>query len=431
MIKVHFITLGCPKNEADTASMEACIAGSDYILCTDLEHADVVVINTCAFIQSATEESIEIILETANDWLPKKEDRHILVAGCMPSRYGSELDNEFEEVSAFLPVVNETNICSTIEKLTGVSANSKSDAIKRRAQAPYAYIKIADGCNKSCAYCTIPSIRGPFKSTPLPTIISEIEDLIEQGVSEFILIAQDTTQYGCDLDGKISLVDVINNVCALEGVHRVRIMYLQPDGVTDELLATIAEQLKVCHYIEMPLQHSSKSVLRSMNRRGDGASFKALIAHIRKLMPDVVLRTTLIVGFPNESEEDFEDLVSFVEDIEFDYVGIFPYSPEEGTVGATLPGAVDEDVKLERLQVLRDVADSIGWSKTAQYVGKTIEVLVEGHIDGELYGRFYGQAPDIDGIVRLSSEDVKDATIGSYVNAKIYDSILYDLDGMM
>lgn len=404
---------------------------SDYQLTHEAEDADIVIVNTCAFIQSATEESIEIILETARDWLPEKEGRHILVAGCMPSRYGQELADEFEEVSAFLSVVDETNICSTIETLTGVPANFDESRLQRPAQAPYAYIKIADGCNKTCAYCTIPSIRGAYKSTPLPDILSEVEQLSDQGVSEFILIAQDTTQYGSDLDEDVTLVDVINAVCALDGVRRVRIMYLQPDGVTEELLLTMARQPKVCHYIEMPLQHSSKSVLRSMNRRGDGASFESLIARIRELMPDVVLRTTLIVGFPGETEDDFEDLVSFVENVEFDYVGIFPYSPEEGTVGATLPNALDEDVKLERLQTLRDVADGIGWSKNAQRVGNTVEVLVEGHIDGELYGRYYGEAPDIDGIVRLSSRDEKDATIGSYVQAKIVDSILYDLDGMM
>lgn len=431
MINVHFITLGCPKNEADTALMESCVAASDYNITLEVDDADVVVINTCAFIQSATEESIEMILETARDWLPEKEGRHILVAGCMPSRYGAELNAEFDEVSAFLSVVDERTICSTIEALTHVPANYCVGKETRFAQASYAYIKIADGCNKSCAYCTIPSIRGSYKSTPLSTIILEVQNLVEQGVLEFILIAQDTTQYGCDLEEDLTLVDVINEICAIDGVHRVRIMYLQPDGVTDELLTTIAKQSKVCHYIEMPLQHSSKSILRSMNRRGDGASFEALIARIREYMPDVVLRTTLIVGFPGETEEDFEDLVSFVEHVEFDYVGIFPYSSEEGTMGATLPDAIDENVKLERLQTLRDVADSIGWSKAAHRVGSTVEVLVEGHIEGELYGRYYGQAPDIDGIVRLSSEDDKDATIGSCVSTKIFDSILYDLDGMM
>lgn len=431
MINVHFITLGCPKNEADTAAMQARIAASEYSLCDDIDAADVVIINSCAFIQSATEESIEVILQTAQEWLPQDKSRHILVAGCLPSRYGQELNKEFEEVSAFLRVVDEQTICSTIERLTGVPAGFDEYAITPVAQASYAYIKIADGCNKTCAYCTIPSIRGRYKSKPLDEIISEVNGLVAQGVSEFILIAQDTTEYGSDLDDGRTLIDVIDCVGAIEGVKRVRIMYLQPDGVSDELIEALARNAHVCHYIEMPLQHASKSVLRAMNRRGDGNEFRSLISKLRTAMPDVVLRTTVIVGFPGETDEDFEELKDFIEDVEFDYVGIFPYSPEEGTPGASLPNQIDEDVKMARYQELRDCADSLGWSKAAQYIGSSLEVLVEG-VDAEgLYGRFAGQAPDIDGIVRLTALHDDGVTIGSYVNAKIFDSILYDLDGQM
>ena len=431
MVNVHFITLGCPKNESDTAAMQARIVASDYELCEDIDQADVVVVNSCAFIQSATEESIEVILEAARDWLPNAKNRHILVAGCMPSRYGDELEGAFQEVSAFLSVVDEHTICGTIERLTGVASNASNNPVAPLATAAYAYIKIADGCNKSCAYCTIPSIRGPYKSKPLQDIIDEVNGLAQQGVSEFILIAQDTTEYGSDLSEDVTIIDVIDAVCALDSVKRVRLMYLQPDGVRSELIQAIKRQPKVCHYIEMPLQHASRSVLRSMNRRGDGDEFKDLIAAIRSELPDVVLRTTVIVGYPGETDEDFAQLCSFIEEVEFDYVGIFPYSREEGTSSADLPDQIDEDLKLERYQTLRDIADSIGWSKASLLIGQEVEVLVEGTDDTDVYGRTRGQAPDIDGIVRLYSNGVNDVTIGSYVQAKITDAILYDLDGQI
>lgn len=431
MLNVNFLTLGCPKNEADTAAMRACIEASDYYLVEDSDDADIIVINTCAFIESATEESIEAILETAHEWLPQKEGRHILVTGCLPSRYGDDISSEMSEVSALLRVVDEQNICATIENLTGVPAHFDKSRCVAAVTAPYAYIKIADGCNKSCAYCTIPFIRGAYKSQPLDQILEEGRSLGEQGVSELILIAQDTTQYGSDLDTGETLVDVINALCELDSIERVRLMYLQPDGVTDELLATMAHQPKVAHYVEMPLQHSVRTILRTMNRNGEGAEFKALIEKIRNYMPDVVLRTTLIVGYPGETEDDFEDLLEFISDVEFDYVGVFPFSPEDGTQAALLGDLVEDDLKLERVQAVRDTADSIGWSRASARIGTEVDVLVEGITDGELYGRFYGQAPDIDGIVRLSSRADEHVTIGSWTKAKIFDSILYDLDGLM
>lgn len=432
MVHVSFITLGCPKNEADTQAMKARVDASNYTLVDDIEQANVVIVNTCSFIQSATEESLETILDVARNWLNLKEDRHLLVAGCMPSRYGEELDAELPEVSAFLNVVDERNICATIERLTGVPSGESADAVSALADAPYAYIKIADGCDKDCAYCTIPFIRGPYVSRPLEDIKLEIAQLVEQGVSEFILIAQDSTRWGLDLPGEHTLDKLIDEVAHIDGVMRVRIMYMQPEGVTDEIINAFKRNDNVCHYIEMPLQHSSRSVLRSMKRAGDGEQFKDLIARIRAALPDVVIRTTLIVGYPGETEEDFADLVEFVSDVEFDYVGIFPFSPEEGTHAATLADQVPEEIKMQRFQELRDLADGIGWAKAALIVGQEREVLIEGTDGDGLYGRTYGQAPDIDGVVHLStSGEALDVTIGSYVNARITDSILYDLDGMM
>lgn len=435
MVSVGFITLGCPKNEADTDAMKAQVSLSAYCVTQDIEQADVVVVNTCAFIQDATEESIAEILTLAEVWLPEKANRRLLVAGCMVSRYEGSLENELPEVSAFIPVVDEHTICAQIERVTGVSAaieGAGQGRAVRSADAVYAYVKISDGCHRTCAYCTIPTIRGPYVSKPLFDIIQEVEDLTLNGVKEIILIGQDTTAYGQDFSevDKASLVDVINSVCGVGGVKRVRLMYLQPEGVTLELLETIAGQEKVCHYIEMPLQHCDKDILRSMNRAGRRDSFSALLRTIRATIPDVTLRTTLIVGYPGESPEQFQELVSFVAHTEFDYVGIFAYSPEEGTAAAELSNQIEPEIQFERLQELRDVSDSIGWSKVASRVGHLTSVLIEGRDEeGRIYGRACSQAPDIDGIVRLDIPEGREVSIGDIVTVSLDESVLYDFEG--
>lgn len=434
MISVGFITLGCPKNEADTDAMKARVAASAYTLVEDIDEADVVIVNTCAFIQDATEESIAEVLTLADVWLPESANRRLLVAGCMVSRYEGSLAEELPEVAAFVPVVDEHTICAQIERATGAPSGISPDssvALSRLADAAYAYVKISDGCHRTCAYCTIPTIRGPYVSKPLSEIIQEVEDLSKGGVKEIILIGQDITAYGQDnASEKIGLVDVINTVCTIEQVERVRLMYLQPEGVTSELLETISAQEKVCHYIEMPLQHCDRDILRTMNRSGRRESFSALLRTIRATLPNATLRTTLIVGYPGETQEQFEELVNFVEEIEFDYVGIFAYSPEEGTAAAELPNQVEPEVKFERLQELRDLSDSIGWSKIAACIGDEVEVLVEGRDEeGRVYGRTCLQAPDIDGIVRLSIPDDTQLVVGDIVTVHLEDSVLYDLEG--
>lgn len=429
MISVGFLTLGCPKNEVDTDLMRARIVNSDYVVVESLDDADVVVINTCSFIVSATEESIETILDVADSWLGDRENRKIIVAGCLVSRYGDDLKEEFPEISEFVPVANESTILETIERLTGVPAHEKIDSQGlRTVEAPFAYVMIADGCHRNCSYCTIPSIRGDFVSKPLGTILKEVTSLTQGGVREIILIGQDITSYGRDLDSGETLVDVINAVCDVETVSWVRLMYLQPDGVTDEIIATMASQSKVVHYIEMPLQHCDKEILRSMARSGGRTQFEEKIAALRTAMPDVVLRTTVIAGYPGETEEQFDQLVEFIETVEFDYVGVFPYSPEEGTAAAVLPNQIDEPVRIARTQTVRDVSDSIGWGLVASRIGQTLKVLVEGFDGDTPYGRYYGQAPDIDGIVRLTSGEAE-VSVGEFVYVKIEDSVLYDLEG--
>lgn len=428
MTSIAFVTLGCPKNEADSDKMKARLISAGYSIVDNPEDSDVLVVNTCSFIVSATEESIETILDLCREWLD--DSRKLLVAGCMVSRYGDELFEEFPEVSAFIPVADESTIVAAVEQATGIKSPSVGENILRTVEGPYAYVMIADGCHRTCSYCTIPSIRGPFKSKPLDEIIGEITALVEGGVQEIILIGQDITAWGRDLS-QGNLVAVLRSVCVLPGDFKVRLMYLQPEGVTDELLEVMADEPRIVSYIEMPLQHCEERVLRRMNRAGNKQAFLALIGKIRRYLPDVVLRTTLIAGFPDETEEEFDSLVDFIETVEFDYVGVFPYSPEDGTEAAVLDNQLPDTVRLGRAQELMDIADTIGWSKAASRVGQTVDVLIEGIEDSVPYGRWSGQAPDIDGIVRIVDSKHTELIVGNRYPVELTDSILFDLEGVV
>lgn len=429
MTNIAFVTLGCPKNEADSDKMKARLLSAGYSIVDDPQESDVLVINTCSFIVSATEESIETILDLCREWL--NDNRKLLVAGCMVSRYGDDLLDEFPEVAAFIPVADESSIVEAIEQATGKAAPApRAQAIMRTVDAPYAYVMIADGCHRTCSYCTIPSIRGPFKSKPLDEILNEVSALVDGGVKEVILIGQDITAWGRDLD-QGNLVTVLRAVCALPGDFKVRVMYLQPEGVTDELLDIMAAESRILPYIEMPLQHCEERVLRRMNRAGNKESFLALINKIRRVLPDVVLRTTLIAGFPDESEDEFESLLDFIQTVEFDYVGVFPYSPEEGTQAARLDNQLPENTRISRAQELMDMADTIGWSKASSRVGCTVTVLIEGIEDSVPYGRWSGQAPDIDGIVRIVDSKHSELVVGQRYQVDLTDSILFDLEGVV
>lgn len=440
---VAFLTLGCPKNEVDTDKMRASVAASAYRLVDDHDEADVVIVNTCSFITEATEESISVVLELASQWLPQSESRKLVVAGCMPSRYGGDLASELPEVAAFVPVDREGAVLEVLEQVTGVaaqrpaaagvalpgdaaSANSETPPRRRTVSGPSAYLQVSDGCHRDCAYCTIPSIRGPYRSRTVDEIVAEAVELVASGAQELVLIGQDITAYGRDLDTPHTIADVVRAVAAVPGVKWLRLMYAQPDGVSDELLAAMAENPNVARYLDMPLQHASKQVLRAMKRSGDAPRYLELIARIRAVMPDVVLRTTLIAGFPGETKGDVAALLRFLEDARFDYVGVFPYSQEQGTAAALMEPQVPLRTRRARAQRLRDAADRIGFEKAAGQVGRELEVLVEA-IDedtGLAVGRWTGQAPDIDGIVWLDR-----GTPGEMVRARIVDSICYDLEG--
>jgi ribosomal protein S12 methylthiotransferase len=407
--------------------MRAATAASAYSVVAEPAEADIVVINTCAFIQDATEESLATILEMAAEWLPLAPSRSLVVTGCLPSRYGAELAAELPEVAAILPVAAEGELLAQLERITGVPARREvSGATTRTVERASAYLRISDGCHRSCAYCTIPSIRGPLVSTPLPQLIAEAQELVSLGAREIVLIGQDTTSWGRDLDGSETLADVVRAIAAIPGVDWLRLMYVQPDGVTSDLLSAMAENVNVCRYLDIPLQHASTGVLRAMGRRGDGVAFLRLLGRIRAAMPDVTLRTTVIAGFPGETRADARMLETFLREARFDYVGVFAYSPEEGTAAALLPDQVPTRTRRARAQRLRDLADDVGLEQAAAHVGQVLEVLVEGidEDDDVVLGRWRGQAPEIDGIVLLDK-----GTAGEIVSARIVDSIGYDLEG--
>lgn len=426
--RVHFITLGCPKNEVDTDYMHGLLLSSGYTVTDDLAQADVAVLNTCGFIQDAVEESIAEALDLL-EWRDGVLGRKLVMAGCMVSRYGGELSKSLPEPDAYLAVKEAIRLPEVLDELLGIDrqAHPAIPPIKRSGTpSHFAYLMISDGCRRQCAYCTIPMIRGPYESKPLETIVDEARLLVQNGAREIILIGQDISSWGCDLEGRQTLLDVIRDISALPGLEWLRLMYVQPDGITDELLELIAKTRNVCKYLDIPLQHASSEILRSMHRNGSSKSFMALLEKIRGTIPDIVLRTTFITGFPGETKKHYDELLEFVENAAFDYVGVFPYSREAGTLAAEMPSQVSSKVRLRRAQHLRDLADSLSLERVAKRIGSTVDVLAEGRDeDGASFGRWMGQAPEVDGIVFLDRE----VPIGQIVGVKIVDTIGYDLVG--
>ncbi|OUO91489.1 30S ribosomal protein S12 methylthiotransferase RimO [Gordonibacter sp. An230] len=435
---VAFVTLGCAKNEADTARMRSRLAEAGFALADDPGLADAVVVNTCSFIQSATEESIEAVFDAAG--LPNVEaGAPLVVAGCMPARYGDDLADELVEARAFLPCSREDDIAVVMADALGVSLPLPDVREGReplggaaegreggaRAALPYAYVKISDGCDRFCSYCTIPFIRGRYRSFTLEQVRSEVSSHVEAGVREIVLIAQDTGRWGEDFEEPSSLAELVSTLAEEFPDTWLRVMYLQPEGVTEAYLDVVAEHANVCPYFDIPLQHVDAGILRAMNRTGSRAEFERLVERILSRVPDATLRTTLIVGFPGETEELFEELCDFVEEGLFDYVGVFPYSREEGTRAARLDGQVDEDEKAERAQRLRDVADAASAPRIAARIGREMDVIVEGaEEDGQIYGRAMCQAPEVDGVTYLPSGEP-----GEVVRVRIGDTLLYEMEG--
>ena len=423
--RVAFVTLGCPKNEVDSDRMAASLSGR-FDLVADIDDADMVVVNTCAFIREATEESIGVVLDVAGEWKAGSEGRSLVVTGCMPSRYRDDLSEAMPEVDAFVPVSEEGELARVLCGLAGLPEGPTQPTPGRLAPGPSAYLQVADGCHRSCTYCIIPSIRGPYVSRHARDIVAEARALVAGGARELILIGQDISSWGHDLPDTPTLADLVRTLAAVEGLAWLRLMYVQPDEITPDLLDAVTSSPVVCRYLDMPLQHASREVLRRMGRRGNAPEYLRLIGAIRDLVPGVTLRTTLISGFPGETREDAKRLLDFVRDARLDYVGVFPYSAEEGTAAAEMPDQVPNRTRVARAQRLRDTADAIGTERVADLVGRTLEVLVEGvDEEGRTFGRHRGQAPEIDGFVFLDRE----CPIGDIVSAEMVDTLGYDLIG--
>lgn len=433
-----YITLGCAKNEVDTDRMRALLDAADYQEVDSAQDADAVIINTCSFLASATSESIETTLALAEEVNEGVRATRIIMCGCVPSRYGDQLPQELPEVSAFVRADEEDGIVAIVDDVLGVERDMPSfiPNIKRTVEGSVAYVKISDGCDRFCSFCAIPYIRGRYHSRPADRIIAEARELVAGGVKEIVLIGQDTGIWGKDFkdenDGPANLAQLLVALAeALRPLHVwIRVLYLQPEGMTDELIAAIRDTPEVLPYIDIPVQHCNERVLKSMHRSGSEQQLDELFAHLRSEIPGMVIRTTSLVGFPGETDEEAEQMLAFMDRNSFDYTSVFAYSREEGTRAAEMDDQVDEDVKIERAQKALDLAEALGFAATASHVGETAEVIIDGIEENDGFFEFIGhawfQAPDSDGAVHL---DIEEACIGDIVTVEFTDSFCYELVG--
>ena len=437
--KVSLVSLGCPKNLVDAEVMLGYLSQDDYEVTTDETQADIIVVNTCSFIKEAKQESIDTILDLAD----RKHDARcklLIVTGCLPQRYQQELAKELPEVDIFIGTGDYPRIAEIIAEkkqteaqlcYTGDPNFVYNDEVPRLQSSPHytAYLKIAEGCSNNCSYCVIPSLRGGHRSRPLATLLAEAKALVEGGVKELNLIAQDITAYGRDLEGKPTLELLIKELAKMEQLKWIRLLYAYPDGVTDSLIQLIKDEPKVCKYLDLPIQHISDPVLSNMKRRSGEDEIRNLIAKLRREIPDIAIRTSLIVGFPGETTEDFKKLLQFVEETRFDRLGVFCYSREEGTPAAEMPDQVSERIKRERHKKLMRTQARVSFKHNRTLVDSEEDVLVEGYSEETellLKGRSSRQAPDVDGLVYITAGN---ANVGDIVRLKITDSSDYDLIG--
>lgn len=437
-VRVGLVSLGCTKNQVDAERMLYKIREAGYQLVSDAALADIAIINTCGFIESAKQEAIETIFEFAalkNEGRIKK----IVITGCLAERYREEVAELIPEADAVVGIGSNEDIVSILGKImTGEAVQSYGKKEKLaltggRVQTTLSftsYLKIAEGCDNCCSYCAIPSIRGRFRSVPMEELVKEAEEMVRNGVRELIVIAQDTTRYGIDLYGEYKLPELLKKLCEIEELKWIRVLYCYPERVTDELLDVMANEEKIVKYMDLPIQHCDGEILKKMNRKGDEASLRALIKKIRERIPDITLRTTLITGFPGETEEQFGRLAEFVNDIKFDRLGCFAFSPEEGTPAHDMDGQLDEDVKERRAEVIMDQQMIIAVKKNKALVGETIEIVIEGFDRyGDCYfGRSAADAPEIDGKIFFTSGGKRQVP-GKFVKVKITDMLDYDLIG--
>ena len=437
-MKILFVSLGCDKNLVDSEMMLGMLQEKGFSFTDDEAEADIVVVNTCCFIGDAKEESINTLLEMAQ----LKENGRIkalIAAGCLAQRYKEEIQKEIPEVDAIVGTTAIDSIVAAVEEvLEGRKSNHYADlnakpvTDKKRIVTTgghFAYLKIAEGCNKRCTYCIIPKVRGNYRSVPIENLLKEASKLAEGGVKELILVAQETTLYGVDLYGEKSLPKLLHELAQIPGIYWIRILYCYPEEITEDLIQVIKEEPKVCNYLDIPIQHASDRILRRMGRKTDQADLRRIIGKLREEIPDICLRTTLITGFPGETQEDFEELLDFVDEMEFDRLGVFPYSQEEDTPAAEMEDQIPEEIKVERQSQVMELQQEIAFEKAEDMVGRVLTVMVEGKItDEDAYvTRTYRDAPNVDGYLFLNTT----ATLmtGDFVKVLVTDSNEYDLIG--
>ncbi len=437
-MKIMFISLGCDKNLVDTEMMLGMLAEKGYQFTDDEQEAEIVVVNTCCFIGDAKEESINTLIEIGR----LKETANVkmlIAAGCLAQRYRKEIREQIPEVDVIIGTMAIDKIVEAVEEYQTKQYTTFVEDIDRTPVSGkkrvvttgghYAYMKIAEGCDKRCSYCIIPKVRGSYRSIPMETLLKEANTLVEQGVKELILVAQETTLYGTDLYGKKSLSELLRKLSEIRGLYWIRILYCYPEEITEELIDTIAELPKVCHYLDIPIQHASDKILKRMGRRTNQQQLKDKIAMIRSKIPDMCLRTTLITGFPGESQEDHEQSMAFVDEMEFDRLGVFTYSAEEDTPAAGFPDQIEEEVKKDRQADIMELQQEIAFEKAEGMTGQDVLVMIEGKVADEnaYVGRTYKDAPNVDGLVFVNTD--RELMTGDFVPVHITGSYEYDLIG--
>lgn len=437
-MKILFISLGCDKNLVDSEVMLGLLNKEGFTLTDDETEADVIVVNTCCFINDAKEESIQNILDMAR-YREKGQLKALIVTGCLAERYRQEILDEIPEVDAVLGTNSFDELVPTILKalnqekslivkpLTGLVEKKAKRVLTTGGH--YAHLKIAEGCNKHCTYCIIPRIRGEYRSVPMEELLEEAQELAEQGVKELILVAQETTLYGVDLYGKKSLHILLQKLCEIKGIRWIRILYCYPEEIYDELIETMKKEKKICHYLDLPIQHANDVILKRMGRRTTKQELLDIVAKLRREIPDIVLRTTLITGFPGETEEQHEELMDFVDEVEFERLGVFTYSAEEDTPAARMEDQIPEEVKNSRRNELMELQQDIAFEKAEDMVGKVVLAMVEGEVSGEnaYVARTYGDAPNIDGYLFINTDET--LVSGDFCKVRITGALEYDLIG--
>ena len=441
MRTIFFVSIGCDKNLVDSECMLGQLAENNYVITDDESKADVIIVNTCSFIHDAKDESVETILEMA-EYKKTGSCKALIVAGCLAQYYQQDILDELPEVDAVLGTSSINDISGIIDRIyegqrclvmKPLDQNAKIKGKRMVTTGGHTeYLKIAEGCDKHCTYCIIPKLRGNFRSVPMEELIEEAGDLAMHGITELNIVAQETTVYGTDIYGKKSLHILLEKLCRIEGIRRVRLMYCYPEEIYPELIEVMKNEKRICHYLDLPIQHCNDEILKRMGRRTSRQDLLDIIAKLRAAMPDIILRTSLITGFPGETEEQHKEMLDFVSEVRFDRLGVFSYSQEDGTAAALFEGQIDEEEKDRRREALMLCQQGIAFEKNASRVGEICEVFVEGYMpqDDIYVGRTYGDAPNVDGYIFFKAENNK-LESGQYVNCKVTDYSDYDLIGEM